>query len=118
MNKVDLLARAASQERLGDDTLIWLSAKSGAGLGLLHTALLETTGWHATSEAVFLARARHIEALQRANRHLALAQARTGDAELFAEELRLAHEALGSILGRVTADEVLTEIFSRFCIGK
>ena len=118
MNKVDLVARGPTQERLGDDILIGLSAKTGVGLDLLRAALLETTGWHATGEAVFLARARHIEALQRASQHLAQAEARSGDAELLAEELRVAHEALGSILGRVTADDVLGEIFSRFCIGK
>lgn len=118
MNKVDLVARGPTQERLGDDILIGLSAKTGVGLDLLRAALLETTGWHATGEAVFLARARHIEALQRASQHLAQAEARSGDAELLAEELRVAHEALGSILGRFTADDVLGEIFSRFCIGK
>ena len=118
MNKVDLVARGPTRERLGDDILIGLSAKTGVGLDLLRAALLETTGWHATGEAVFLARARHIEALQRASQHLAQAEARSGDAELLAEELRVAHEALGSILGRVTADDVLGEIFSRFCIGK
>jgi tRNA modification GTPase len=67
---------------------------------------------------VFLARERHLRALQAAARHLVLAAERAGQWELFAEELRLAHHALSSITGEFTADDLLGEIFSRFCIGK
>jgi len=67
---------------------------------------------------VFLARTRHLTALQAAERHLVSAAAGRLPADLLAEELRLAHEALGSIVGRVTPDALLGEIFGRFCIGK
>jgi tRNA modification GTPase len=73
-------------------------------------------------EGVFIARARHVEALRRTRQHLALAQEQAGSREpaldLLAEELRLAQQALGAITGEVTADDLLGEIFTRFCIGK
>jgi tRNA modification GTPase len=67
---------------------------------------------------VFLARERHLRALRSAAGHLSGAAERAGRWELFAEELRLAHQALTSITGEFTADDLLGEIFSRFCIGK
>jgi tRNA modification GTPase len=101
---------------------IALSARTGHGLDDLRRALLERAGWHASSEGVFIARTRHVQALRRTREHLALARAIV-DApdpalDLFAEELRLAHNALGEITGAFSADELLGEIFSRFCIGK
>jgi tRNA modification GTPase len=73
-------------------------------------------------EGVFIARARHVQALQRTGRHLqralALGARRDTPLELLAEELRLAHDALGEITGQFSADDLLGEIFSRFCIGK
>jgi tRNA modification GTPase len=79
-------------------------------------------GWHAVPEGLFIARARHVQALQRTGHHLQRALALADEAgtplELLAEELRLAHDALGEITGQFTADDLLGEIFSRFCIGK
>ena len=72
----------------------------------------------ATGESVFLARERHLRALAAAGTHLARAAAEQGRWELFAEELRLAQEELSTITGAFTADDLLGEIFSRFCIGK
>jgi tRNA modification GTPase len=97
---------------------IAVSAKTGAGLDLLRKAILQAAGWTATGESVFLARERHLRALARAREHLSSASAQTERWELFAEELRLAHQALGSITGAFGADDLLGEIFGRFCIGK
>jgi tRNA modification GTPase len=99
-----------------------LSAVTGAGLDALRRALLDRAGWHAAPEGVFIARTRHVDALQGSREHLVRARqhAAAGDAalELFAEELRLAHERLSEITGAFSADDLLGEIFSRFCIGK
>jgi tRNA modification GTPase len=108
-NKVDLAP--APQGALG------VSAKTGAGLAELRDAILAAAGWSATGESVFLARERHLRALERAGAHLDTA-ARETRWELFAEELRLAHVALGEITGEVLAEDLLGEIFARFCIGK
>jgi tRNA modification GTPase len=101
---------------------ISLSAHSGAGLQTLRRSLLQRAGWHAVPEGLFIARARHVQALQRTREHLqrawALGDERAAPLELLAEELRLAHDALGEITGQFTADDLLGEIFSRFCIGK
>jgi tRNA modification GTPase len=93
------------------------SAKTGQGLGALRTAILRAAGWSSSGEPVFLARERHLRALARAREHL---EAAAGERrwELFAEELRLAHVALGTITGEFTPEDLLGEIFSRFCIGK
>jgi tRNA modification GTPase len=99
-----------------------LSARTGAGLAELRHTLLALAGWHAAPEGVFIARARHVQALQRARHHMeqaihwaALAD---GALDVLAEELRLAHNALGEITGAFSADDLLGEIFSNFCIGK
>jgi len=97
---------------------IAVSAKTGAGLAELRQAVLRAVGWSATGESVFLARERHVRALSEAAGHLVRAAAETGRWELFAEELRLAHEQLARITGAFTADDLLGEIFNRFCIGK
>ena len=101
---------------------IGLSARTGAGLQALRQALLEQVGWHVVPEGLFIARARHVQALQRTGEHLrralSLGDERSAPLELLAEELRLAHDALGEITGHFSADELLGEIFSRFCIGK
>jgi tRNA modification GTPase len=95
-----------------------VSAKTGAGLDALRQAILEAAGWSSTGESVFLARERHLRALARASAHLTSAKAESGRWELFAEELRLAQASIGEITGAVSADELLGEIFARFCIGK
>ena len=99
-----------------------LSARSGAGIDALRQRLLKLAGWQSQAEGVFIARTRHVEALRDTRAHLAeaLGQAARHDAalDLLAEELRLAHDALGAITGAFSSDELLGEIFSRFCIGK
>jgi len=99
-----------------------LSARTGEGLQALRETLLRQAGWQAAQEGVFIARQRHVQALAAARDHLSLAQAhaaqRDGALDLLAEELRLAHNALGRITGAFSADDLLGEIFTRFCIGK
>jgi tRNA modification GTPase len=118
INKIDLVSRGPAIEQRDDESSVWISAKTGEGVDLLRGALLEAGGWHGSGESLYLARARHLEALQRANDHLEHAAEQGDQIELFAEELRLAHEALSSIVGKFTPDDLLEEIFSRFCIGK
>jgi tRNA modification GTPase len=96
-----------------------LSANPGAGLDLLKQLMLERVGWQTEhGGGLFMARERHVEALRRAGQYLARASLREEGLELLAEELRLAHEALGAITGEYSAEALLGEIFSRFCIGK
>ena len=115
-NKADASDAAATSAGLT------LSARTGQGLAELRRALLERAGWQAQPEGLFIARARHVQALLRTADHLAQARAQAAQADaaldLLAEELRLAHDALGEITGAFTADDLLGEIFSRFCIGK
>jgi tRNA modification GTPase len=117
MNKIDLIPRPGSVDAETSIT-IWASAKTGEGIDLLRNVLLEVVGGHNTGEGVFLARARHLQALNDARCHLHEAARRAGDLELFAEALRQAQSALAAIVGEFTADDLLGEIFSRFCIGK
>ena len=95
-----------------------VSAKTGQGLDALRKRILEAAGWTATGESTYLARERHLRALIAARTHLETAAKELGRAELFAEELRLAQVALVAITGEFTADDLLGEIFARFCIGK
>jgi tRNA modification GTPase len=95
-----------------------VSAKTGRGLEELRAAILAAVGWSSTGESVFLARERHLRALEAARGHLSAARGELARWEFFAEELRLAHAALGGITGEFTADDLLGQIFSRFCIGK
>ena len=95
-----------------------VSAKTGAGIDALRHAILQAAGWSATGETAFLARERHLRALQGAAAHLEAASREPQHWELFAEELRLAQTALAGITGEFTADDLLGEIFGRFCIGK
>jgi tRNA modification GTPase len=95
-----------------------VSAKTGQGIDALRRRVLEVAGWSATGESTFLARERHLRALEAARGHLETAAGQLARPELFAEELRLAQEALGAITGAFTADDLLGEIFAKFCIGK
>lgn len=95
-----------------------VSAKTGAGLDALRKRILQEAGWIATGESVFLARARHLRALQDAAACLEAAAHALPRWELFAEELRLAQSSLALVTGEFTADDLLGEIFGRFCIGK
>ncbi len=100
---------------------LWLSAKTGAGIDALRDEIAHRVGRDEREESPYIARERHLRALQQAEAHYrdALAQLRsTQNGELIAEELRLAHEALGSITGAVSSDDLLGHIFSSFCIGK
>jgi len=116
-NKRDL----APAHALPDGALA-LSAQTGAGLDALRDALLERAGATHVPDGVFIARTRHVDALARTDHHLRLARShadqRDAALDLFAEELRLAHAALAEITGQFTADDLLGEIFGRFCIGK
>jgi len=120
-NKVDLIHAPA--QRSGDrGHEIWLSALTGVGIALLEDAMLDAAGAQPTVEGAFIARERHVQALLAAQRHLASAHAHLHEAqpplELFAEDLRSAQDALASIAGKFSSDDLLGEIFSRFCIGK
>ncbi|AMM24746.1 tRNA uridine-5-carboxymethylaminomethyl(34) synthesis GTPase MnmE [Variovorax sp. PAMC 28711] len=115
-NKQDAIA--SSTTRAG----IVLSAKTGAGIEALRDELLAVAGWQAVPEGVYLARARHVQALARVGEHLGIAAmhlaARAQSLDLLAEELRLAQNALNEITGEFGSDDLLGVIFSRFCIGK
>jgi len=116
-NKIDLSGRLAGRH---DDEL-GISAHTGAGISDLKTALKEHMGFHSVEEGQFLARRRHLHALQHAQEHVVAAREQLEifhAGELMAEELRLAHDNLGEIIGKVTADDLLGQIFSSFCIGK
>jgi tRNA modification GTPase len=118
INKIDLTGDAPRLIDHGAATEVWLSARTGAGIDLLEEALLAAVGWQGREEGVFMARARHLDALHAAETLLAEAGVDTGRPELLAEHLRMAHDALGTIVGAETPDALLGEIFSRFCIGK
>ena len=117
-NKVDAVAGGV----VADVDGLAISAVTGQGLDTLRHRLLEVAGWQAAPEGLFIARARHVDALQRTRAHLDLAasHAEAGNArlELFAEELRLGHDALAAITGAFSSDDLLGAIFARFCIGK
>lgn len=118
MNKIDLLAEPASAARRAGKQTVWLSARTGSGMDLLREALLEAVGWQGHPEGLFMARERHLQALHKARACLESAALQVRHLELFAEELRQAQEALEAITGEFTPDDLLGEIFSRFCIGK
>lgn len=132
-NKLDLLSDNDSNTLLhnmaasGTDTntsakALFISVKTGTGLDELRQLLLDTAGWNPTTESPWLARERHLKALNHAAHHLMLAQEHASHSDqvldLFAEELRLAHLELNAITGQFTSDDLLGEIFSSFCIGK
>lgn len=112
-NKVDLAPQGA-----GQPGTLPVSAKTGQGIPALRQWLLETAGWKPHGEGLFMARGRHLEALAEARTHLLEAGENTQAFELMAESLRLAQSSLGRITGAVTADDLLGEIFGRFCVGK
>ncbi len=119
-NKADLSGAPVHAEARDDGRHLWLSARTGAGLEALRAELRAAAGLGEGSEGAFSARARHLEALDRAAAALdvAAAQLGVGQGELAAEELRAAQQALGAITGEVDADMLLGRIFSSFCIGK
>jgi tRNA modification GTPase len=122
-NKFDL-APDASTPRNTDKAShdIDLSAKTGLGIEQLRAKLLQTAGWQPASEGLYLARARHVQALKRVQSHIEMAdahlRAQAQSLDLLAEELRLSQTALNEITGEFNADDLLGVIFSSFCIGK
>ena len=121
-NKIDLTGEAASAEVQDGIASIRMSLRTLDGLDLLRQALLDSVAWHGGAEDALAARSRHLHALDISVTHLETAQrCVSGDVlqlDLLAEELRLAHRALGDVTGEFTPDDLLGEIFSRFCIGK
>jgi tRNA modification GTPase len=115
LNKIDL----GRQDRIAGDPAgtLRVSAKTGEGVPALRSWLLEVAGWKPHGEGIFMARGRHLEALREAQAHLH-ASVGLQAFELMAENLRLSQKALGRITGEVSADDLLGQIFSRFCIGK
>lgn len=117
-NKCDLAGQTPNRQVAADGVHVCLSAKNGEGVDLLREELLRVAGWGGHGEDVILARERHLEALAIAADKTTLALLCLAQVELCAEELRLAQEALSAITGEFSADDLLGEIFSRFCIGK
>ncbi len=118
INKIDLTGAAPGIEDRGGTKRVWVSALTGAGIASLEDVLLAAVGWEDGGEGVFMARERHLEALRGAECFVAEAANDVDRLELMAEQLRLAHDALASIVGANTPDDLLGEIFGRFCIGK
>ncbi len=118
LNKSDLVPAGSMPVFPESPASLRVSAKTGAGLEGLRGAVLRAAGWHTHGETVYLARERHLRALARARRHLESATEHTDRWELLAEELRLAQAALSEITGEFTTEDLLGEIFARFCIGK
>lgn len=121
-NKIDLCGKKPSVEQHPKGYgLVYLSAKTGEGIDLLRTHLKLSLGFLGATESTFIARRRHLDALERAALHrekAALELQQHNSVELVAEELRLAQQALSEITGEFLPDDLLGEIFSRFCIGK
>lgn len=120
-NKSDLTGENVEITAQGNYPMIRLSARDGMGIELLRDHLKEAMGFNSNTEGGFLARRRHLQALNTAAEHLQqgheqLVYAKSG--ELLAEELRLAQQALSEITGEFTSDDLLGRIFSSFCIGK
>lgn len=120
-NKSDLTGENVEITEQNNYPMIRLSARDGMGIELLRDHLKEAMGFNSNTEGGFLARRRHLQALNTAAEHLQqgyeqLVYAKSG--ELLAEELRLAQQSLSEITGKFTSDDLLGRIFSSFCIGK
>ena len=121
VNKIDLRAESPRIEQQTGYESIYLSAKTGAGLPLLRGKIAEVAGYRPAEEGVFIARRRHLEALNKTAEAISVGNQsllKYGAGELLAEELRLAQQYLGEITGEFSSDDLLGEIFSSFCIGK
>ncbi len=120
-NKVDLSGEPEGLEQLENFTLIRLSAQTKVGVDLLREHLKKSMGYQSSTEGGFLARRRHLQALEEAVEHLARGHVQLTEffaGELLAEELRMVQNALSEITGQFTSDDLLGNIFSSFCIGK
>lgn len=118
LNKIDLHGLPARVERGVGGFRVWVSARTGEGMELLRSALIESAVGQPPGEDAVMARERHLAALSAVLEALQRARQQESSPDLYAEELRSAHEALVAITGEFTADDLLGEIFSRFCIGK
>ena len=119
-NKIDLVGLKPSVQKVDHVLDIAISAKNGEGVDLLQDALSEFAGLNATAEGIFLARKRHINAIEETLVLIsnAIDQLKQGSSELVAEDLRQAGLQLSQITGEFSSDDLLGEIFSSFCIGK
>ena len=120
-NKIDLINRESSIEKQGDHIIIYLSVRTGKGIELLKQHLKECMGFDSTVEGKFIARRRHLNALEKAKECLLRGQKQLKDklaGELLAEDLLQAQNALSEITGEFRSDDLLGKIFSEFCIGK
>ncbi|ALT00562.1 tRNA uridine-5-carboxymethylaminomethyl(34) synthesis GTPase MnmE [Lacimicrobium alkaliphilum] len=120
-NKIDLSGETAGVEKLADHTVIRLSASHKTGIELLAAHLKDAMGFNAAPEGRFIARRRHLDALEQALAHLQQGHSQLLDnqaGELLAEELRLCQQHLNEITGEFSSDDLLGRIFSSFCIGK
>jgi tRNA modification GTPase len=120
-NKIDKTGNDPGIDTEGKNCEIHLSVKSGAGVDLLYQHLKEISSAESMSEGVFIARRRHIEALEKARKALLAANTYTGEnmqLELLAEDCRLAQQNLNEITGEFGSEDLLGRIFSSFCIGK
>lgn len=120
-NKADITGEALGQTEVNGHSLIRLSARTGDGVDLLRDHLKQVMGFNHNMEGGFLARRRHLQALEDAAQHLVQGKNQLLGAwagELLAEELRLAQQSLSEITGEFTSDDLLGRIFSSFCIGK
>ena len=118
VNKIDLLGDSGHSMVSGKNRPVYLSAKTGDGLGELKARLLEKAGVKMGDEAPFMARERHLNALRSAESHVDLALINIESIDLCAEDLRLGQNSLSEVTGEFVADDLLGEIFSSFCVGK
>ncbi len=117
-NKIDLTKGNAYIDETAEDCQIYISAREKLGIDLVRNKLLSLIGWDSQNSEIFLARTRHLEAMRQTVEHIDNAFGNWNSLEILAEELRYAHTSLSEITGEFSADDLLGEIFSRFCIGK
>ena len=119
-NKIDLVNSDSTNANFDKYELVSISAKDGTGIDILTNKLSNFAGLNNVGEGVYLARQRHINALELALDAIdnSIEQLDSGSAELMAEDLRQAGQYMGSITGEFSSDDLLGEIFSSFCIGK
>ena len=119
-NKIDLIKEKAQITTDNNEKIVYLSAKTGDGLDLLKQVILNSIGFdnNEGNQNKFMARKRHLEALEKVFKSLKNAESNIDSAELVAEELTISQRYLSSITGEFTSDDLLGEIFSKFCIGK
>jgi tRNA modification GTPase len=121
LNKIDKFGAAPKKVCEDTHTVIYASVKEGLGLPLFREHLQQVVGFSGVGEGNFIARRRHVDALERVNQHLRAGEIQlraSASGELLAEELRLAQLSLDEITGKFTSDDLLGRIFSEFCIGK